>query len=168
MTPSGAVDLFLYKTEINEKEGSSAKAQPKNKERRRTRMNDKREPAADRRITLCEKRDILNKNFCCRLIHLDASSPEEMVEFQWKCYKAGWSIADADDYAWLNTLFGYDIGMTCAAEISRAVYERAWSPMELGVKDRLILGDICGERKIAVSFDTWVHTEPECMAYYGK
>ena len=39
MTPSGAVNLFLCKTEINEKEGSSAKAQPKNKERRRTRMN---------------------------------------------------------------------------------------------------------------------------------
>lgn len=131
-------------------------------------MNGKQEAAVKCGITICEKRDLLNQMFCNKFIDLDDTCSDEMVNFYWKCYKAGWDIADADDYAWLNTLFGYDIGITCAAEISRAVYERDWSPMELGVKDWFILGDICGERKIAVRFDTWVHTEPECMAYYGK
>lgn len=72
-----------------------------------------------------------------------------------------------DCYAWLNTLFGYDIGMTYAGGISSALYERDLDPMELGAKDRNMLTEICRELEIDVDFDRWIQENPECMVYWN-
>lgn len=130
-------------------------------------MNGKQEAAVKCGITTCEKRNLLNQIFCNKLIDLDDTCSDKMVNFYWKCYKAGWDIADADCYAWLNTLFGYDIGMTYAGGISSALYEHDLDPMELGAKDRNMLTEICRELEIDVDFDRWIQENPECMVYWN-
>ena len=131
-------------------------------------MNDKQGAVVKCGIAICEKRDLLNRIFCNKLIDLDDTCSDEMVNFYWKCYKAGWDIADADCYAQLNTLFDYDIGMTHADGISKTLYERDLDPMELGAKDQNTLTEICRELEIDVDFDRWIQEEPECMVYWNQ
>ena len=86
-------------------------------------------------------------------------------------YKAmhdyGMDFADADRYAWLNTLFGYDIG----AERAQIIIDWYWdkeelSVMELNIGDRETLEYITRfELGLYLNYSHWPKQEPQAIKY---
>ena len=80
-------------------------------------------------------------------------------------------LTDADDYAWLNTLFGYDIGADHAKEIIRWFYENQDTTVQDAIRheSKDTLQSICElELGIHLDFSKWLDYEPEYLRYYLK
>ena len=78
----------------------------------------------------------------------------------------GMDLYDADRYAWLNVLFGYDIGADHAREIINWCYEHDIDVMDLCSQDKEMMMDICfDEFGFHLSFIYWADEEPEYISY---
>lgn len=81
-------------------------------------------------------------------------------------------LGDADDYAWLNTLLGYDIGAENAKQIIRWCYEEVDSTVygTITFDDKGTLKNICEfELDIKLDFSHWAAVEPEVFdLHYGE
>lgn len=75
---------------------------------------------------------------------------------------------DLDRYAWLNTLFGYDIGYENAMEINTWLWElpNELETMEITHNDKKIIKRAVKELKLKISFDKWVIEEPKVFCYF--
>jgi len=72
------------------------------------------------------------------------------------------SVYEADDWAWLNTLFGYNIGATRALMIINWYYENNDATVEecVGVQDKETLHSVCEwELGLHLDFSNWVDKE---------
>lgn len=76
------------------------------------------------------------------------------------------SIYDADKWAWLNTLFGYDIGKENAIEILEWFYANDQDIMCLTAESKGTLQMICkSELWLSLSFDSFVTETPDFISY---
>lgn len=80
-------------------------------------------------------------------------------------FEYGFSFNDADKWAWLNTLFGYEIEFYKAIRINRWLYENDQDIMEFGAKDKSTLEMICKELDLKVDFSKFVTEEPKAIKY---
>lgn len=75
-------------------------------------------------------------------------------------------IYDADRYAWLNTLFGYDIGAEHAKGIIKWLYENDQEVLELTASSAYTLEGICNlELGYRLNFRKFVRSTPEAISY---
>lgn len=78
----------------------------------------------------------------------------------------GMDLYDADRYAWLNVLFGYDIGVNNAREIIDWYYEHDIDVMELCSHDKEMMMDVCFYKlELRLTFIYWAYDEPEYITY---
>lgn len=78
----------------------------------------------------------------------------------------GFDFSDADRYAWLNTLFGYDIGADHAKEIIKWLYENDQDALELTASSSYTLEGICNcELGFRLNFRKFVRKTPEYISY---
>lgn len=90
------------------------------------------------------------------------------ANFYIKYLMADRDICDIDGMAWLNVLFGYDIGEANADAINKTLWE---SPeyldeygcgiflIELKSSDKEMIKKICDDLHLEVSFDNWADPE---------
>ena len=74
-------------------------------------------------------------------------------------------VCDADDWAWLNTLFGYNIGATRSLFITTWYYENLDATVNecVGSQDKETLRSICKwELGLHLDFSNWADDEPKC------
>ena len=84
-------------------------------------------------MTTEEKMKWLNNN-----VGNDMFEGKEMCDFYYSViHDKGMALYDADRYAWLNTLFGYDIGLDNALKIINRYHEYDVDVLELGADDML-------------------------------
>lgn len=77
----------------------------------------------------------------------------------------GMDWSDADGYALLNTLFGYDIGADHARGIIRWLYEHDLEAAELTSGDKGMMRDVCFELGYHLNFFYWAYEDPNCISY---
>ena len=115
--------------------------------------------------SLMEKKEHLVKKFGPFVKeHLDS---DEAVIFYFKAVNGyDMSLDDADSYAWLNTLFGYDIGAECAQKLIRRLADRDMSATELGQGSRRFIKELCGSNGYHLDFSEWTREEPKAYRYF--
>lgn len=91
---------------------------------------------------------------------------EEEIDFYLRCKNAGLHYADADRYAILNTLFGYDIGMENARKIDGWMYENDEEVYELTYKDVKLLSVCCKKLGIKLNFEKFRKDEFDTYEYF--
>lgn len=84
--------------------------------------------------------------------------PDEFYAFYYRCAEAGLDFADADRYAILNTLFGYDIGMGNAMDIDHWMYEHDEEIYELNADkvSKLTVMLAVTELGLKLDFSRWI------------
>lgn len=75
-------------------------------------------------------------------------------------------IYDVDRSAWLNTLFGYDIGYENAREIDSYLYERDEEVCELEYTDKDKVKQIVDELGLNLDFSMWKTHDVSCYEYF--
>ena len=77
------------------------------------------------------------------------------------------SSFDADEYAMLNTLIGYDIGIDAALEISSYLYERDISILDLSEKeDKPVVREAIDACSLSITLDKWTNDRKPCYEYH--
>ena len=82
-------------------------------------------------------------------------------------------MADIDRHAWLNTLFGYDIGFDNAMKIDNWLWGskdkngeyRDIETLDIGYKDKPLIQLCATELGLDLSFDKWATEEPDVYRY---
>ena len=78
----------------------------------------------------------------------------------------GLSVHDSDRWAWLNTLFGYDIGADHAMGICAVLDDRDQDALELRAEDKEEIQEICGsDLGYHLKFDAWVKETPDVIGF---
>lgn len=74
------------------------------------------------------------------------------------------SIFDADETAWICSLFGYDIGWKAARSIANMFYEETEeSAAELTHKDKKLVKKYCRKLGLDLDFSKWASNDPDTM-----
>ena len=92
----------------------------------------------------------------------DGDYADEFYSFYYRCMKADMHFADADRYAILNTLFGYDIGMDNARAIDSWMYEHDEEIYELNAtnnKDKANVALAVAELGLNLDFSRWIEED---------
>lgn len=98
---------------------------------------------------------------------IKVKSEDPCDEFYIEGIMEGEDMSDLDRYAWLNTLFGYDIGRENARQIDSYLYsEMDFETMELCHMDREMIQMVCKRLELDVSFDKWATEEPDAYHYF--
>lgn len=96
----------------------------------------------------------------------DLLSDKAYVEFMYKAmHDHCMDMYDADEYAWLNTLFGYDIGADYARRINSLFYDIGVGIMELNHNSLQDVKSVCKELGIKPDLRKWAKEEPEAIRY---
>lgn len=79
----------------------------------------------------------------------------------------GMDLYDADRYAWLNVLFGYDIGADHALGITNWYYENDMEVLELvgGLECKEEMMRVTDELGYNLNYSYWVLDEPDYVTY---
>ena len=106
-------------------------------------------------------------------LYEDDGEPEEdgFYLFFKRCKDAGIDHGDADAYAWLNTLMGYDIGLEKAVAIDVHMFNEYGTPiLELDYKkdSKNIVKAACYDLKMELDFSKWAKENPECYKYFEE
>ena len=112
-----------------------------------------------------EMKDIVNKALEYDGDYLD----EEGYAFYYKCIcENGMSLYDADEYATLNTLIGYDIGMENAMKISTYLYERDISILDLNAnkEDKKLIQDVVDDLNLGIDLSKWKRGKYNAYEYH--
>ena len=92
-----------------------------------------------------------------------------LYQFYKKCMDAGMDVYDADRYAILNTLFGYDIGMEKARAINEMLWNMNIDTFELSSgcpKNKKIIENAVKEVNIEVDFSNWQEGRYKEYSFY--
>lgn len=91
---------------------------------------------------------------------------DDCYEFFYKAmHDLGIEFTDADRWAWLNTLFRYEISDSAANEINNWLYENGQDALELDSKSKSTLEMICVELGIKLDFSKFVLETPKAIRY---
>ena len=108
----------------------------------------------------------------CKYIGYDAKEDDaftlEEVDFYLRCKKAGLHYADADRYAILNTLFGYDIGMENAQKIDEWMYFHDYEIYELTYKDKDLIERCLNEIGLNLHFNKFRKDNYDEYEFFGN
>lgn len=112
---------------------------------------------------------IISLNHYYGNIFTDDPDPE-MLAFYHKCYEKGIdSVSDVDSYAWLNTLFGYDIGWNKARTIITYLHRKVdLSALELDVSSKHYLQELSRKYNLSLKFGKWPDKNPIGIRYDFK
>lgn len=88
------------------------------------------------------------------------------MEYYIKYTMEGEYVFDVDRSAWLNTLFGYDIGYENAREIDSYMYERDEEVCELEYTDKEKVKQIVDELGLNLDFSKWKTHDVPCYEYF--
>lgn len=116
--------------------------------------------------TISQKLEYLNRN-----VGEDFSIPHDpdcINHYYKSLHDYGMGVCDADDYAWLNTLFGYDIGAERALGIIRWYYENLDATVMdmVTVASKETLQNICElELGLHLDFSCWPEEEPKVLRF---
>ena len=94
---------------------------------------------------------------------------DEGYAFYHRClFEHKLSLLDADEYAMLNTLIGYDIGVDNAMKISNYLWERDIETLELSVleEDKQNVKEAIEALHLNVDLSNWKNDELEAYEYY--
>ena len=78
----------------------------------------------------------------------------------------GMDWSDADGYALLNTLFGYDIGADHARGIIRWLYEHDFEITEVEAGEKGMMEAACNELGYHLDFGYWMYEDHEYLRYF--
>ena len=106
-------------------------------------------------------------------LYEDDGEPEEdgFYLFFKRCKDAGIDHGDADTYAWLNTLMGYNIGLENARKIDIQLwdgYSTAVSNLTYKKDSEHLLKAVCYDLKLELDFSKWAKENPECYKYFEE
>ena len=88
------------------------------------------------------------------------------IEFYYMAmHDNGMDLSDADRYAWLNMLFGEDIGIKAAREIINWYWEHDLDVMDITTGDRKEVEKVCDELGLYLFFYDWLIEEPGYIEY---
>lgn len=91
---------------------------------------------------------------------------DDFFVFHKKVKDKGYDFMDADNYAWLNTLFGYDIGIEKSIEICNALEkEEEVATSDLDTDSYYFMKMIDVKYKLNVNFDNWTKKEKKAVKY---
>lgn len=95
------------------------------------------------------------------------NNDSKCIDFYYRCMKNDMDLIDADEYATLNTLFGYDIGADVAGKISGALWERDIEVLELmdNKDSKLLIEEVSENIGIELDYSKW-RTGHKTYAYY--
>lgn len=82
---------------------------------------------------------------------------------------ANMEIFDIDRYAWLNTLFGYDIGRENAMQIDSYLYGKMVpeiETLEVTYLDKGLIKGVVEELGLDLTFDKWIDHDPKAYHYF--
>ena len=88
------------------------------------------------------------------------------TEFYIKWLMAGDDINDIDRYAWINTLFGYDVGKENADEIDHYFYEKDEEVLELDFRDKEKFKNAVKELNLDLDFSKFATTDTNHYNYF--
>lgn len=93
---------------------------------------------------------------------------EAGIDFYYKgMHDFGLGLYDTDDYAWLNTLLGYDIGGENAKAIIDWYYVNEDTTVQEAIdverKDELV--EVADKLGIVLDFSNWPDKDPEYLEY---
>ena len=94
---------------------------------------------------------------------------EEGYAFYYKCiFENGLSVYDTDEYATLNTLIGYDIGIDNALSISVHLYERDISILDLNPnkEDKELIQDVVDTLNLDIDLRKWKRGKYDAYEYH--
>lgn len=80
-------------------------------------------------------------------------------------YDNGMSFYEADEYAWLITLFSYDIGVENAKKIIGWYWDDGCSTFEITVDDKEEVKRIAEKLGCDLDFSYWSDTTPNYISY---
>lgn len=106
---------------------------------------------------------------CYEEQNVDYMEEDGFFLFYHRCLKADMDVADADRYAILNTLIGYDIGMENASNIDTWMYEHDYEIYELNAtdeKDKAIVALAVAELGLNVDLSNWRNEEFAVYSYF--
>jgi hypothetical protein len=112
-----------------------------------------------------EIKDFVNKRLGYGGDYLD----DEGYAFYYHCmFTHNLSSFDADEYAMLNTLIGYDIGVDAAMKISSYLYERDISILDLSEneEDERVVQEAIDALQLNIALDKWSYTKIPYYEYH--
>ena len=118
-----------------------------------------------------EKLDYLSKKFGSNFADQIGDNLEAIDHYYKANYYFGMGITDADDWAWLNTLFRYDIGANHALGIIRWFYENEDATVMdcVNVDQKETLQNICEwELGFYLNFNHWPENDPNALEFGFK
>lgn len=116
-------------------------------------------------LSVKEKRRIITDSYYTDFTDMNGAG----VEFYYHCLKNEMDLPDADDYAILNRLFGYDIGIENALEISSALFNDYNNPVTELLTDkrsRLLLELVNLDSELGLDFSKWGKEFESYDTYY--
>ena len=98
---------------------------------------------------------------------LPAEDEKAIVHYYAAMHDFGMGLTDADDYAWLNTLLGYNIGPDYAFGIIRYLYETHDTTAQEAINagSKAMLEEICQALGYKSDVSQWPEADPECIRY---
>lgn len=115
--------------------------------------------------------DDVRKQVCEYLDSDEYEVPDEFYAFYYRCMKAGMHYLDADRYAALNTLFGYDIGMDNAGSIDEWMHNNDEEIFELNPEnenDKKLVALAVAEMGLNLNFSKWIKEDYEGYKFFEK
>lgn len=94
---------------------------------------------------------------------------DDLYAFYYRCLQAGMDPADADRYAILNTLFGYDIGMDNARAIDCWMYlhdEEIYELSATNAVDKLTVLMAVTELELNLDFSKWAKEDYKAYRFF--
>lgn len=94
-------------------------------------------------------------------------SDSKCIDFYYRCMKKNMDLIDVDEYATLNTLFGYDIGSDVVGKISCELWKKDVEVLDLmrNEESRKLVEDVSKEIGIKLDYSKW-STEHKEYVYY--
>ncbi len=111
-----------------------------------------------------EKREYVEKKIGKTML---TGCDDDCYEFMYRAmHEYGMDFNDAERWAWLNTLFGYDIGADNARVIINWLYLNGQDVLEVEAKQKGTVKAICeDELGLHVNFSKWTDRTPSVVEY---
>lgn len=91
---------------------------------------------------------------------------DDLFVFYYYCKEQELHPADADRYAILNTMLGYDIGVENFKKLDYYTYDHGHDILDFVAKDKDFIECAVKELNIDIDFSKWKEEDFECYEYY--
>ena len=96
-------------------------------------------------------------------------APDDLFVFYYNCMMENIDVCDADRYANLNTMLGYDVGFENFREIDGYLYsEKDFDLMDLNAYEgsKQIIEEVANILNLDIDFSKWKNEEIKTYVYY--